>query len=443
MILLSLCAFYAEVLFKSFAWGNVGSTFWNASVFVIAVPLVTWAARRLQRVLPRIFGPEGRFAADSILRAPTRAGVTVAAISGVITASVTVASLSQSFRVSVRDYVAKAIGGDLVISAVTTEGGWLETPLPDDLGAELGGVAGVRRVEDLRAVPGQQFRDQRIGVLALSDGLLDERHLPPHWYRRGDPVRAAQALKAGKGVDISLSLADWTGLDVGDVVTLDTPTGALRLPIVGVVPEYTSNRGTVILSRALFAERWLDHTVNRFMVFLDPGVNADVVARHIVSQVSDRYRLKVDSLQGAVQYVSEKIDEAFGFTDAIQLLISIVTAAGIFDLLLSAIAERRRELALWRVIGATESAVRRSVVIESGTLGALGVVVGAALGYVSAAIWVLINYRYLLGFFLDYHFAYASASLSFVVVVLMALVAGYGASRAATRQPILDGIRIE
>jgi putative ABC transport system permease protein len=443
MITLSALAFGAEIAFKSFEWGNVGSTLWNASVFVIAVPLVAWAARRLQKLLPRVFGAEGRFAADSILRAPTRAGVTVAAISGVVTASLTLASLSQSFQTSVRDYVAKAIGGDLVVSAVTTEGGWLETPIPGDLRAEIAAVPGVQRVEELRALPGQPFRDHRIGLLAVSDGLLDTEHLPARWYRRGDPAHAAAAVRAGAGANISLSLADWSGLDVGDEITLETPTGALTLPIVGVVPEYTSDRGTVIVGRRLFIERWQDHTVSRFMVFTQPETEIATVREAILARTAGRFQLKVDPLREAVAYITGKIREAFGFTDAIQLLITIVTAAGIFDLLLSAIAERRREIALWRVIGATDAAVRRSIMIESGTLGAFGVIVGAALGYVSSAIWVLINYRYLLGFFLDFHFAYFSALVSFCMVVLMALAAGYGAARASTRQTILDGIRLE
>ena len=102
MATLSALAFAIEVRLKSFAWGNVGSTIWNASVFVLAVPLVGWAGRQWRTLLPRFFGAEGRFAADSILRATTRAGVTVGAIAAVVTASLTIASLSESFRESVR-----------------------------------------------------------------------------------------------------------------------------------------------------------------------------------------------------------------------------------------------------------------------------------------------------------------------------------------------------
>ena len=52
--------------------GNLGSTLWNASVFVIAIPIVGWSATVLAKVLPRLFGTEGRVAAESLARAPTR-----------------------------------------------------------------------------------------------------------------------------------------------------------------------------------------------------------------------------------------------------------------------------------------------------------------------------------------------------------------------------------
>ena len=264
---------------------------------------------------------------------------------------------------------------------MTTEGGWLETPLPEGLVTELAAIEGVRAVDTLRILSGQAYRGRRIGILALSDGPLEPARLPSGWYRHGDPDRAAAAVKAGDGANISLSLADWARLGVGDQIELDTPTGRLALPIVGVVPDYSSDRGTVIIGRRLFVEHWREPTVNRFLVFLTAGAAIEAVRDRIVARLGKHHRLKVDSLREAMNYNSRKIDDAFAFTDAIQLLIIIVTAAGIFDLLLSAITERRRELGLWRLIGADERVVRRSIVIESATLGAFGAVVGAAFGF--------------------------------------------------------------
>ena len=93
--------------------------------------------------------------------------------------------------------------------------------------------------------------------------------------------------------------------------------------------------------------------------------------------------------------------EAFAFTDAIQLLVAIITVAGIFDLLLTAIAERRAGARPLASDGADDHVVRRSIVIESATIGVLGATArspsrsrhGVRCGSVSitASCWVTIS----------------------------------------------------
>src|SRR5262249_26548747 len=118
-----VAALALEVRLKSSLWGNIGSTLWLASAIIIAVPLVHVSARLLARWLARLFGPEGRVAAESLLRAPTRTGVTVAAIALVLAVAITVASLSLSHRTCVKGYFVNGfLASDLAVSAVATEG---------------------------------------------------------------------------------------------------------------------------------------------------------------------------------------------------------------------------------------------------------------------------------------------------------------------------------
>lgn len=363
----------------------------------------------------------------------------------VLTVAVTVASLTQSFSYSVSSYYREGglLLGDLIVSAVATEGGWLETPLPDDVAREVQHVPGVASVELTRIIPGQMFHGQRITLLGLTDGFIDASRYGRRWYIEGDHESAAAALRAGRAVNVSGALADRFGLHVGDQVTLDTPTGQLSLPIVGVVRDYMSDRGTVIMNRRLLVERWKDTAVNRINAYLPPGTARDGVRAAIVHALGDRYRLKVLSPAEVLAYHADQIDRAFAFMDAVQLLIVIVTVAGIFDLLLAAIVERRRELALWRVIGADEHTVRRSVVIESATVGALGGLLGSVVGLVTAWLWIGINFRYLLGYYLDYRFAVGRTAWYLTLVMLMTIIAGYAAARRATAQPVLEGIQTE
>src|SRR5207249_4574826 len=167
---------------------------------------------------------------------------------------------------------------------------------------------------------------------------------PADWYREGNAAEAARALRAGTGLVISTTLSDRFGLHFGDRLQLPTPTGQLDLPIVGVVPDYVGDRGSVILSRRLLIERWGERTVSRIHLFLQPGASLEEVRQEIARRIGGRYRLKILSLREVFDYHDRMINRAFAFISTIQILIVIVTVCGIFDLLLSSIAERRREM---------------------------------------------------------------------------------------------------
>jgi putative ABC transport system permease protein len=308
---------------------------------------------------------------------------------------------------------------------------------------ELEDVPGVRNAEAGRVIAGQPFRGERIGLLALGDLAFDPSRAPRGWYREGDPEHAMGPLRAGQAVTISTSLSDRFALHAGDTIELDSPTGPVRLPIVGVVPDYVSDRGTVILSRRLLADRWQDTTVSRINVFLQPDTSLEVVRQRILDRLGDRYRLKVLSLRELVNYHTGMIDRAFAVMNSVQILIIIVTIVGIFDLLVSRVTERRRELALWRIICADATAVRRSIVIESAAIGTIGAVLGVAVGFVTAWIWIAIHFRQLLGYYVEYHFAVGAAFWYVALVLLATALTGYAAARTATRQPILESIQRE
>jgi len=436
-------ALVAEVRLKSIAWGNLGSTLWFASTIAIAIPLVQQLARRLSASLPRVFGSEGRVAAESLFRAVTRTGLTVGAVALVLSIGITVTSVALSFRTSVDSYFRTGPyrQGDLVVSAVATEGGWLEVPIPEAVGEEIRGLPGVAGVELFRGMFGQMYRGARILVFGADEGAGDR--YPAEWYREGDPKSAAPALDAGQGCLVSTNLADRFDLHAGQTLELASPTGIVRLPIVGIVQDFSSDRGAVAMNRRVFTDRWQDSRITRAFVTLDGSASPETVRARITERLGSRYRLKMLSMPEVLAFQEGMIDRAFAFTDAIHLLVAIVIVAGILDLLLSSVLERRRELAVWRLIGADDARVRRSVMLESATIGALGAALGVTVGIVTAAIWVGVNFRYLLGYYLDLHFALGTTAAYVALVMAMTVITGYAAARRATAESILDGIRSE
>jgi len=426
---------------RSVAWGNMaGTLLWLSAVF-FAIPLMGAICRLLRVWLPRTLGIEGRMAAESLGRSPGRTGVTAAVIALSLTLAITVSAVATSFRESERDWF--ILAGDLVVSSVSTEGGWLETPLAGEVEDVLRGVPGVAGVETYRALEGQELGDARIAVVALSRGFLATPQL-----RRsivvGDADAAVSAVADGDAVLVSDNLADRLRVGVGDVLDVPTPAGAEAMRIAGVVTaDFSGDQGAVLMGRERFAAAWGDRRVSHFNVFLLPGADADAVRDAVARALAGRWLVKILTVPQTLAYHQGMVDRAFVFTWAIQLLVVAVTLAGIFDLLLTQIIERRQELGVFRAIGADAPKVARGVRIEAGVIGFAGAALGAVLAVGTSLIWVRVNFRILIGYVLGFHFPLATATWCIALASGVAVIAGELAARKALRQPVLDALRCE
>jgi putative ABC transport system permease protein len=441
----ALAAVSAGMLLAGERWHLVvlsagGSSVFMSAALVGCVVVVSVVGARLPRVLQRLFGINGRVAAANVARTPIRTGVTAGAVMIVLAIALTIANVTASYLVTAGEYIRELHDGDLAVSAVGTEGGWLETPITAAVPAEIARMPGVRHVESVRLVAGQTFRDGRIGLIALEPEALER--LGPGLWHAGDRLEGRAAIAAGRGVAVSTIFCDRFGLAPGDHLELMTPSGPLMLPIVGVTRDMSSNSGTVTLSRALYEQWWHDPTVTRVNVFLELGTSIEEARRAIAAQLADRYRVKTLALRENQAYHEDKIRRAFRFADTLQVLVALVTVASIFDLLFSGVLERRRELALYRLIGADERAVRRSIVIESLTVAVLASLMGLAAGVVTSKIWVLVLIPRLVGYDLTYAYAIAPTFFSIGLVLFMTTVAGWAAARRATRASVLEGMRL-
>src|SRR5207248_42142 len=103
-------------------------------------------------------------------------------------------------------------------------------------------------------------------------------------FAAGDARAALAAVRAGTGVLVSRNFARQFEVGVGTTLRLDTPAGPFEAPVAGVVVDYVSPRGSVILARPTYQRWWGDRSVNRFHVTLAPGASLDAV-RHAIGVV--------------------------------------------------------------------------------------------------------------------------------------------------------------
>src|SRR5205823_6311359 len=192
----------------------------------------------------------------------------------------TAATVARSFEESVLDFIRRQVHADLVVAS-TAATGWIEAPLDEAVGDRLAAVAGVARVERVRLAE-HAYRGARISIDSLDASAFAPEREADLRFAAGDARAALAAVRAGTGVLASRNFARQFDVGVGATLRLDTPAGPFEAPVAGVVVDYVSPRGSVILARPAYQRWWQDRSVNRFHVTLAPGASLEAV-RHAIA----------------------------------------------------------------------------------------------------------------------------------------------------------------
>jgi ABC-type antimicrobial peptide transport system permease subunit len=142
-----------------------------------------------------------------------------------------------------------------------------------------------------------------------------------------------------------------------------------------------------------------------------------------------------ETLIASVQRYLHVVEIVLGGIGSIGLLIA---ALGITNAMLAAVRERRREIGVLKAIGARDRDVRRVFLLEAGTLGFAGGVVGSVFGYALARALASVVNRYLTQEQLPgiaFGVPVAVLALAVVGATLLALVAGTLPAQRAARLP--------
>src|ERR1019366_360208 len=98
----------------------------------------------------------------------------------------------------------------------------------------------------------------------------------------GDEATMNRLASQGKGAILSENLAALVKLGLGDTLDLATPTGMLRLPVVGTISDLSNQMGAIFVERSVYVRYFQDDTVDIFRVYLNPGASQEEVRRRIV-----------------------------------------------------------------------------------------------------------------------------------------------------------------
>ena len=257
---------------------------------------------------------------------------------------------------------------------------------PDELAAQIRAMAGVRLATPVLWANGMLTGgDESVGVQVFGIDPLSEFYAP---IREAIVAGAFLAPDDRSGLLMGQRLANSLGLSVGDrislvVSTADQQPDEALFTIRGLystgVASYDETRVFLPLTKAQAFTQTKGHA-SAIVVLLDRQDDADATAAALRASGQQTQELRTLTWRDLNQVLLQAMDASAVFLDMMNLVVLAVVAIVIANTLLMAVFERAREMGILAALGMKGRQILSMFLLEAGTLGLAGIVLGLILG---------------------------------------------------------------
>jgi putative ABC transport system permease protein len=304
------------------------------------------------------------------------------------------AVLSDLLSRSVNDLVSQAYKGiDVVVRSRQAEENPfsaqpLRKPIPADVQTLVGQAKGVRAAEGVIQANPQMLDKQGKPISAFGPPIL-----ALNWL--GDSPLASGHLTSGHGprtadeAVMDFKTAEDLGFQLGDKVTTQFKEGGAVFTIVGIGgigedgKKTTGSKVLQIQTSRLQQLTGLGRQFNYVSVAADPGISQEELRATIRPLLPSDLEARTGR-----EFIAENQADIATLLDTVETLVSafgylaaFVAVFVIYNIFSILIAQRTRELALLRAVGASRSQILGSVMLEALVVGVIAAVLGLAAGY--------------------------------------------------------------
>lgn len=410
---------------------------------LVAAPLVTAGlARMLQPLARRFFSITWRLAADNLVRAPGRTGLVIAALAAGVALVTQTYGTIVSNRTALRDWVQEYIAADLIVSASSPVGAGssqLQT-MKEDIAQQIRAAS----PEILDALPSREllldYGDTQVKLFAFDAASTYRMEM-----NRQSTAPFLELYKVlgetPQAVIISENFAALHNVRKGDTIVLPVKGQEVRLLVVGLIMDYSWNKGTIFINRKEYKKYWEDSKVKYFDVFLRNPDEAKV--KQVQETLRTKLGLFVTTRKELQTMIDDMIERLYGIALSLQFVVMVVAALGVVTALLISVLQRKREMGLLRAIGASRSQVVRSFQAEAFLMGVIGTLIGFLVGIPME--WYVLKVLILQesGFLFAVHIPWAESLVILAAGLLIPLIAGQGPAMHSVRQRIPEAIAYE
>ena len=389
--------------------------------------------RYFPKTLLKALGQPGR---GAVSRTAIAVGALITAIALFIGVSIMVAS----FRSTVYTWLHQNVVGDLFVrpdsSDMNQHRDWLAQEVVDALKAHPLVQEGYFHRRTWISGPE--------GPFLLEAGRLDVlwRH-GEFLLMGGDEAWIMERLLNGRGVIISEVHATRTGLAPGDRLVLSLGGIDKAWEILGVFRDYRTGGGVVFMDLRSFQAVYQDTRIGGANLFLKPGADSQVVKGDLLNRFDTEYALTITIGEVLREDIIKVFDDTFSITYVLMGIALLVAALGVATTLSLLIRERHGQLGLMMAVGATLGQIRRMVVLEAFFMGVAGQIVGMGCGLVLSYFLIFVVNKQSFGWTFVYQVPPWTMAVSFVLILLAAVLAALPPARAASRVNLAELLKGE
>ncbi len=399
---------------------------------MVAPPLLAVAAAGLARPLGWLGGVPGRMAARGLGAGLSRTGVAGAALAVAVSAVIGVGVMVDSFRTTFADWLDATLHADLYVSV--PGGGALEPAQRERLEA-VEGIATLTRSRFVRVGAGQ-------GEARLRVFEIPEAARAGFRFRDGAPEAAWEAYQTEGAVLLTEPYAWHHDLAPGDRVTLHTGSGPRAFPVAGVIDDYGTSEGAVVMARTTYDRYWDDPAVDSLGVYAAADADPDGLRTRLRRAAADgEQAVTIQSNREIRARSLEIFDQTFTITQVLRILAIVVAVVGVLSALLALGLERVREYAVLRAMGLTQREVGGVITAQNALMGLFSGLLAVPLGLVLAAALVLVINQRSFGWTLDLAVDPWLLLQAVALSVGAAIVAGLYPARRLARTPPARALR--
>ncbi len=436
----------AGLLLTAFSPPAIGSFIQTGYSFAMQIGMVMLlpkimelGAFILRPVMQKLFGIEGVIAVDSMSHAPKRTVATVGAIMIGLSFALATASLIASQKRAIHNSLDKAVAADILVTTSDQLSSRTDH-FNQATTARITDLPEIRRADPIRVTTVDYDGGQ---LMLLAHDMQAYFDISPDLLDRGDPTAARDAAAAGKGLIVSTNMGFRWGLKIGDILRLPSPRGEVALPIVGMVDYYRSERGTILMDRQTYYQYWDDTDSDYIYIDLNPDVDKQIFKQKIQAVIAGTQQAFIYTHDEYKAWGTKIIDQFFTLMYMQMVVAIIVAGIGLINTMLISVAERRREIGIFRAVGGLRLQVVKMVVLEAAAISVMGFISGAVLGALNSYFLVKTAVKAVAGFDLPLTFPTGMALLAIPVIILIAAAAAWLPAWKAARLSVTEAIGYE